>query len=134
MRGLFLRYRELISYIFWGGMTTAVNYAAYFLCTDLLHIHYLISNVIAWTAAVAFAFLVNKLLVFQSKSWARATVFRELWQFVSARLLSGVLETGILWIFVDLLHFSDGLVKIAASVLVVILNYALSKWIIFKKD
>ncbi|MCI8849666.1 MAG: GtrA family protein, partial [Oscillibacter sp.] len=44
------------------------------------------------------------------------------------------LETGILWFFVDLLHFNDGLVKIAASVLVVILNYALSKWIIFRKN
>ncbi len=134
MKRLFLRYQELISYVFWGGMTTVVNYAAYFLCTDVFHIHYLASNVIAWAAAVAFAFLVNKLLVFQSKSWARSTVFRELWQFLSARILSGVLETAVLWIFVDFLHFSDDFVKIAASVLVVVLNYALSKWIIFRKN
>ena len=134
MKGVFLRYRELVSYVFWGGMTTVVNYAVYFLCTDVFQIHYLISNVIAWSVAVAFAFLVNKWLVFQSKSWARSTVFRELWQFLSARILSGVLETGILWLFVDLLRFSDALVKIAASILVVILNYALSKWIIFRKN
>lgn len=134
MKSLFVRYRELVSYVFWGGMTTMVNYAAYFLFTDVFHVHYLVSNVIAWAAAVAFAFLVNKLLVFQSKSWARSTVFRELWQFLSARILSGVLETGILWFFVDLLHFNDDLVKIAASVLVVILNYGLSKWIIFRKN
>lgn len=133
MKNLYLKYKELISYIFWGVATTVVNYVVYFLCTRLFQINYLASNVISWIAAVAFAFLVNKLFVFASTSWARKTVFAELWKFVSARILSGALETGILFVFVSLLHMPDGIVKIAAGVIVVILNYIISKLFIFRK-
>ena len=133
MRSLFQKYKELIAYVFWGAATTAVNYCVYFLCTQLLQLHYLVSNVLAWVAAVAFAFVVNKLFVFASKSWAGRTVLPELWKFVSARILSGVLETGLLFVFVSLLKLPDGPVKIAVSVLVVLLNYVVSKWLIFKK-
>ena len=82
---------------------------------------------------MAFAFVVNKLFVFASKSWADRTVASELWKFVSSRIMSGVLETGILFLFVSVLRLPDGPVKIAAGVLVIILNYAVSKWFIFKK-
>ena len=133
MKELFAKYKELISYVFWGAATTAVNYCVYFLCTQLLQIQYLISNVLSWVAAVAFAFVVNKLFVFASKSWKAGTVLPELWKFVSARILSGVMETGILFLFVELLKLPDGPVKIAAGVLVILLNYAVSKWLIFKK-
>ena len=64
------RYRDIISYLFWGVMTTVVNYAAYFVCTLWLHINYLISNVIAWVVAVIFAFVVNKVFVFRSLDWS----------------------------------------------------------------
>ena len=133
MKELFTKYKELISYVFWGAATTAVNYCVYFLCTQLLQIQYLVSNVLSWVAAVAFAFVVNKLFVFASKSWAVRKVLSELWKFVSARILSGVLETGILFLFVSALKLPDGPVKVAAGVLVIILNYAVSKWLIFKK-
>lgn len=133
MKKLFEKYKELIAYVFWGAATTVVNYCVYFLCTQLLQIHYLTSNVLAWVAAVAFAFVVNKLFVFASKSWADRTVASELWKFVSSRIMSGVLETGILFLFVSVLRLPDGPVKIAAGVLVIILNYAVSKWFIFKK-
>lgn len=133
MKELFAKYKELISYVFWGAATTAVNYCVYFLCTQVFLVHYLVSNVLAWVAAVAFAFVVNKLFVFASKSWAWRKTFSELWKFVSARILSGVLETGILFLFVELLRLPDGPVKVAAGVLVIILNYAVSKWLIFKK-
>lgn len=133
IKRLFEKYKELISYVFWGAATTAVNYCVYFLCTQLFRVHYLVSNVLAWVAAVAFAFVVNKLFVFASKSWAWRRTVSELWKFVSARVLSGVLETGILFLFVELLKLPDGPVKVAAGVLVIILNYAVSKWLIFKK-
>lgn len=133
MKNLFMKYKELISYVFWGAATTAVNYCVYFLCTQLLKIQYLVSNVLSWVAAVAFAFVVNKLFVFASKSWKAGTVLPELWKFVSARILSGVLETGILFLFVSVLGLPDGPVKIAAGVLVILVNYVISKWLIFKK-
>ena len=74
MKKLLKKHKELISYVFWGAATTAVNYCVYFLCTQLLQIQYLISNVLSWVAAVAFAFVVNKLFVFASKSWKAGTV------------------------------------------------------------
>lgn len=133
MRNWLTKHRELISYIFWGAATTAVNYAVYFTATEMLHVHYVASNILAWVLAVAFAFVVNKRLVFRSKSWAAKTMLPELWKFVSARILSGAMETGLLFLFVTLAQLPHQPVKLAVSVLVVIANYAVSKWLIFKK-
>ena len=77
LRGLLKKYKEPIAYLFWGGATTVVNYVLYFLCTKVLHIHYITSNVLAWAGAVVFAFVVNKLFVFDSKSWKYAVVLPE---------------------------------------------------------
>ena len=134
IKELYFKYREIISYLFWGVMSTVVNYGAYFLCTMVFHLNYLISNGIAWVAAVLFAFVTNKLFVFESKSWEPKLAFKEFWQFVSARIFSGLLETGMLYLFVDVLGFPDAPIKIIASILVVILNYIFSKLIIFKKS
>lgn len=134
IRALLRRYRELISYVFWGGMTTAVNYIVYFLLTKGLNIYYLTSNVAAWAVSVLFAYFVNKIFVFQSRDWNWRVALRELWQMVAARLFSLGLEMVILWLFVDMLHFSDSIIKIAAGVMVVVVNYVLSKCIIFKKS
>ena len=133
MRKLLMQYRELISYGFWGVATTLVNYAVYFLCTRVLTLDPLAANVIAWAVSVAFAYVVNKLFVFSSKSWERSVVLREAWQFVSARLFSGVLETAGIFLFVTLLHFHDSVVKIIAGIVVILLNYVLSKWVVFRK-
>lgn len=134
LKMLILKYKELLSYGFWGVMTTAVNYGVYFLLTQLLQLNYLVSNVISWIAAVAFAFVVNKVFVFNSKSWKMDILFSELWKFVSSRLLSGVLETLLLYILVDLMRFNDGIVKIALGVIVVLLNYVISKLLVFRKS
>ena len=128
------KYWELISYTFWRVMTTLVNYVVYFICTKAIRIDYLIANIIAWFIAVVFAFWVNKIYVFRSYQKDAKTMLREFGTFVSARILSGVLETGMLALFVEAMHFNDSVIKIIASVLVVIINYVLSKLIIFKKQ
>lgn len=130
---LLKKYKELIQYGFWGVMTTLVNYIVYFGCTKLVGVDYLISNVIAWCVAVAFAFVTNKVFVFASKAWSGKQLLWEFGSFVSARILSGVMETGLLWLLVEQLHFSDSVIKIVAGVLVVIINYFFSKLIIFRK-
>lgn len=130
---LIKKYRELITYVFWGVATTLVNYVVYFACTKLFGIEYLISNVIAWMISVIFAFWVNKIYVFRSLDYDLKTMAREFSTFVSARILSGVLETGMLALFVEGMHFNDSVIKIVASVLVVIINYFLSKLVIFRK-
>lgn len=130
---LLRRHRELVSYVFWGVMTTIVNYAVYFLLVEGLQIYYLAGNIIAWAVSVLFAYFVNKLYVFQSRDWAWRVALRELWQMVASRLFSLALEMGILWLFVDVLLCPHGAVKLAANVVVVVVNYVLSKFIIFKK-
>ena len=68
IRALLDQYRELISYVFWGAMTTAVNYLSYTLLTEILRVHYLAATVTAWIISVLFAYFVNKLFVFQSRN------------------------------------------------------------------
>ncbi|MBD5134073.1 MAG: GtrA family protein [Clostridiales bacterium] len=133
VRALLRKHRELVSYLFWGVMTTAVNYAAYTLLTEGIHVYYLTSTVIAWAISVLFAYFVNKLFVFQSRDWAWRVALRELWQMVAARLFSLGLEMAIMWLFVDMMYCNHLVVKLAANVVVVIVNYVLSKFIIFKK-
>jgi putative flippase GtrA len=130
---LYQRHRCIIDYLFWGVMTTLVNYVAYFACRLCFGIDYITSNVIAWAAGVAFGFVVNKVYVFRSLDWSAKVTFRECWQFVAARLFSGVLETAILKIFVDWLGMDDAIVKIFSNIVVVIVNYVLSKLVIFRK-
>lgn len=129
---LYLKYREIISYGFWGVMTTILNYVVYFSCTKGFNINYLVSNIVAWIIAVVFAFVTNKVFVFQSNEWKGSIVFGEFCKFISARLLSGVIEIFILYIFVDYLSFRDDIVKIFTNILIVVINYVFSKSIIFK--
>ncbi len=133
IRGLLRKHRELVSYGFWGVMTTAVNYVSYFLLRSGLHVNLLASNVTAWMVSVLFAYFVYKLFVFQSKDWTWQVALRELWQMVASRLFSLGLETGILWLFVERLCCNEAVVKLAANVVVIVVNYVLSKFIIFKK-
>ena len=133
VRALVEKYKEPLLYIVFGAATTGVNYGVYFLFTRIFQIHYLPANILAWLAAVLFAFLTNKLFVFHSKSWHPDTVFPELWKFTAARVFSGLLETGILWLCVDLMHLNDGVIKLLAGVIVVLLNYVFSKCFIFRK-
>ena len=133
LRTLLQKHREIVSYIFWGVMTTAVNYAAYFLLRNVFLVPLVAGNAAAWAVSVLFAYFVNKLFVFESKSWAWRVAVRELWQMTASRLFSLGLETGILWLFVEELRCSEVIVKLCANVLVVVVNYVLSKFIIFRK-
>ncbi len=133
MKKLFDKYHEQISYLFWGGMTTLVSYATYFVFSRMLFLDPLVSNVLSWICAVAFAYVTNKIFVFRSKSWEPKIVVNEVWKFVSARIFSFLLEMSIMFVFVKLLHFNDLVVKVCANIVVIIVNYFLSKLLIFRK-
>ena len=132
MIALFRKYEEVISYLFFGGLTTVVNYIVYLPCYNLLHLSGALSNAIAWVVAVAFAYLTNKPFVFKSHDWSKKTVVPELTKFVGSRILSGALETGIIFLTVDILLWNGNVMKLITSVLVVILNYIASKLLVFK--
>ncbi len=139
--------KETLLYLFFGVLTTAVNYIVFYLFYQLLALSSLLSNAIAFAAAVIFAYIVNKQFVFESKSWKPAVIGPELLQFLGARVFSFLLEEAGLLICDNLLNLGrfrilsvfgiqvDGILlsKLALAFIVVILNYFFCKWFIFKK-
>ena len=132
IKKLLIKYREIIFYLLFGVLTTVINYIVYFAFLYGLNIHYIASNIIAWVVAVTFAYITNRAFVFNSHSRGKKIV-DEFIKFIGARIVSGVMETVILFIGIDLLNASGIFVKIFASILVVIANYFFSKLIIFTK-
>lgn len=130
---LIRKYEDILSYLFFGVLTTVVNYVVYLPCYNMLQLSASVSNVIAWAIAVAFAYLTNKPFVFKSHDWSAKTVVPELTKFVGSRVASGALETGIIFVTVDLLAWNGNVMKLVTSVLVVIINYVASKLLVFKK-
>ena len=114
-------------------LTTVVNYLVYLPCLNWLHLPASVSNCIAWVVAVAFAFVTNKPFVFQSHDWSKEVVLPELSKFVATRLSSGLIETAILFVSVDLLHGNGNIWKLITQVLVIIINYVGSKLLVFRK-
>ena len=139
--------KETITYVLFGVLTTLVNLVV-FKAFDVVFGGklYLLTNSIAWVAAVVFAYITNKLFVFESKSWKFDVLKKEIPSFVGARVASYFIEQAGLWFFVELLHFDEKtfdfivitlsgkmVAKLILGVLVVIINYVLSKFIIFAK-
>lgn len=133
MKELLLKYKEVISYLFFGVLTTVVNFVVYFTCTDILRVNYLVATAISWIAAVLFAYVTNRKWVFESKVTGFMPIVRELAVFVGCRVFSGVMDMGIMFISVEMIGISDAIAKLFTQVIVVILNYVFSKIIIFRK-
>jgi putative flippase GtrA len=132
------KHKEIILYLIVGGLTTVVNIASYFVFANVCGIPTVWSNILAWAVSVIFAFVTNKLIVFESRSKKASRLIYEIVTFFLARVFSGVLDTFVVWLFVDHLGFNSNIeeliVKIASNVIVIIINYILSKLIIFRKS
>lgn len=132
IRALVEKYWDILSYLFFGVLTTVVNYVVYLPCYNLLNLSAVASNAIAWVVAVAFAYLTNKPFVFRSHDWSAKTVVPELTKFVGCRIGSGLTETLILLLAVDIMGWNGNIWKLITNVLVVILNYIGSKLLVFR--
>jgi len=128
---IYKKYKMPILYLIFGGLTTLVNIFVYFICYDISNLSNVLSNIIAWLIAVIFAFITNKIYVFESKS---KSIFYELTTFFACRLATGVIDLGIMYLTVDILKCNGLLMKIISNVIVIILNFVFSKLIVFKKD
>jgi len=133
IRELIIKYWDIVSYLFFGVCTTVVNYIIYLPCYNLLGMSATVSNMIAWVVAVTFAYLTNKPFVFKSHDWSAKTVVPELAKFLGCRIGSGVAETVILLVTVDLLGWNGNIWKLVTQVMVVILNYICSTLLVFRK-
>ena len=128
------KYRDMIVYLFFGILTTVVDYLVFLPCYQWIGLSATVSNIISWSVAVTFAYLTNKPFVFRNHDWSAKAVLPELGKFVGCRIGTGAIETTVLFISVDMLHWKGVVMKVVASVMVVSINYFASKWLIFKKE
>ncbi len=125
--------KETILYLIFGVLTTLVNFIAYFIFTNI-SINYLVANVMAWCLAFAFAYVTNKLFVFNSKTSTLSALLNEFTEFLGARIFSLLFELVFMYITVTIFGMYHFVAKIFASIFVVIINYLFSKLLIFKGD
>ena len=145
--------KEIIMYIVFGALTTLVSWGTYILFEYALHFSVFWSNLLSWICAVAFAYITNKLWVFDSKSFEFKVLIKEITTFIASRGITGIFEIVFVpllakWGFDNIffsaakslnitakLFYTEGIYsKISVAVIVVILNYVFSKLIVFKKD
>ncbi|MFR2744140.1 GtrA family protein [Clostridium saudiense] len=124
--------KETILYVIFGVLTTIVNLIAYYLFSNIININYLISNAIAWIISVVFAYITNKFFVFNSSYINKDVIIEEFIKFMNCRLISGLSEVVLLFLFVDLLLMNDIVAKLIIGVLVALINFIFSKVFIFK--
>ena len=130
---------EIVSYVFFGLLTTVVSMGSFYLFDQLLGAerflgdkNYLVANALSWIAAVLFAFVTNKLFVFSSRSWKAKVAGPEFVSFVSARLFSLLVDMGLMYLFVSILSMHEMLAKFIVQIVIVMINYVFSKLFIFK--
>ena len=124
--------KEVLLYLLFGGLTTIVSIGSYAWFNVGMHINELIANVISWVFAVTFAYITNRIWVFQSDAKGFSALCQEIAKFFGGRLMTLGVEELILFVFITLLHGNSVLVKLIAQVVIVILNYIISKIFVFK--
>lgn len=127
------RYRVVIAYLFFGACSMFANIATYYVCYRVFGFSNVYSTAIAWLVAIIVAFITNKLWVFGSKSFAAKTIARELLSFFSCRITTGLFDVGLMYVAVDCLKGNEILWKTIANIIVIVLNYAASKLLVFNK-
>ncbi len=132
IQDLYYNHESMWLYIFFGGLTTLVSILTQF-GANYLGANTFVATTVSWICAVTFAFFTNKSCVFKSESTSKAHFFKQFFAFYAARLVSYFMELGFLLLTVDLLGFNRELMKIAAQVFILIINYLFSKLVIFKK-
>lgn len=132
MQELIIKNKEIIKYLIFGILTTLVNILCFYIL-DKLNIDIYINNTISWIVSVIFAFITNKLYVFESKSLDIKTIFKEGTSFLGARIFSYFVDMGTIYLLFDGLRINKLISKIVSNIIVIIINYIFSKFIFKKK-
>ena len=132
MTEFFIRNKKYIIYFFVGVLTTIINYTVYFLLYNIYNYAAVVSNVAAWVVAIVFSFFGNKFFVFTSHRCSQQVLASELAKFVGCRIVSGGLETAIVFVSADILNLNGLIWKIFSSIFVIIFNYISSDFFVFR--
>lgn len=135
IKKIYIKYKEIINYLIVGMLTTLVSLLTYYVCTTLFldpqkPFELQIANIISWILSVTFAYFTNRKYVFESKNKNK---IKEGFKFFSSRIATLLLDMFIMWLGVTVLLFNDKLIKIISQILIIISNYVLSKFLVFKK-
>jgi Predicted membrane protein len=126
-------HREPILYVLFGGGATLINIFAYELFATYMGINFMVANVMAWVLAFVFAFICNKIWVFESRSWERNVAVKEFTGFFGSRLGTGILDSVMMFLLVGVMSMAGFPAKVIVNIIVTILNYIASKFFIFKQ-
>lgn len=130
---IYRKNKEAIDYLFWGGIAFFLSMILFYLFANVMNIYEQIANIITWVICVIFTYLTNRTFVFASKVKGVKNIFNEFMNFVTARLLTLVMENVILFVMIDLLTINNMISKLVGQFVVIVSNYFLSKLWIFKK-
>lgn len=129
---IYEKYEDILLYIFFGALTTLVSFGSQFLA-KLIFNNVIINTTFSWICAVLFAFFTNRTWVFQAPTKTAGEFFLQLVKFFGSRVFSFLVELAIMFVCVDLLNFEEMIVKICAQVIILVLNFVLSKFMVFAK-
>lgn len=128
----YTKYKEILLYLFFGGLSFIVSISSFAIANVTLGLNEHIANLISWVLAVTFAYVTNRKWVFDSTVTNAKELIKEIVDFYGGRVLTLIIEELVLFVFITKLHFSSVVVKVIAQIVVIILNYVLSKLFVFK--
>lgn len=134
MKNLIEKYRDLIPYAVFGVLTTLVNIGVYWICAHPLSLPVMASTIIAWFLSVLFAYVTNRKWVFHSEARTLQAVRKEIISFFACRIGTELIDLFCMWMFVDQMHFNDMIIKVIANIIVILVNYVASKFVIFRHE
>ena len=134
LKKLCIKYKSIILYCIFGGLTTLIDFIVYISCTRIFYLDEQIATWSAWFFAVLFAFFTNRKWVFNADNTDKRGFLYQLVSFFGSRIASGLVNSAMIFIFFTKLGINDIVVKIFTAVIVIILNYILSKLIVFRKN
>lgn len=123
--------KQFILYIFFGGLTTLVDFIIFYISNSIFNINYILSTILAWVLAVFFAYVTNKIWVFNL--YKNKNILKEIFLFFYFRLMSLLLSILCMVIFIEILNINENISKFLVNFFVVLINYFFSKVFIFKK-
>ena len=134
IKELLKKYEEIIRYLIIGVLTTVVSLLTYYLLSytvldPKVTLQLQITNIISWIASVTFAYFTNRKYVFKVQEQNN---LKEASKFYVSRLTTLVLDMLLMQIFVIKLKFNDKIIKLIVQVIIIVLNYVLSKFLVFK--
>ena len=128
------RHREVLLYLFFGGLTTVVSIGSFWVFNDVLHTNEHVANTVSWLLAVCFAFFTNRLWVFQATTSGAKEFGKQMARFYGGRIATFLAEEVIILVFITWLNFPALIVKIVAQIVVLLLNYVVSKLFVFRAN